>query len=44
MEAGVHTAVWDGTNDDGGQAGSGVYWSQMKARSFVSVRKMIVLK
>ncbi len=44
MEAGPHEAVWDGTNDRGRRVGSGVYWAQMRAGSFTSNRKMIVIK
>ncbi len=44
LAAGPHTLVWDGTNNDGHHVGSGVYWSQMKAGSFVSNKKMVVLK
>jgi hypothetical protein len=43
-DAGLHAAVWDGANDEGHKVGSGVYWSQMKAGSFVSSKKMVVLK
>ncbi len=42
--AGTYTEVWDGTNDLGKKVGSGVYWSQMKAGSFVSNKKMVILK
>jgi hypothetical protein len=44
MAAGGHDVVWDGTNDHGARVGSGVYWAQMRTRSFTSNRKMIVLK
>jgi hypothetical protein len=44
MEAGLHTLVWDGTNDEGKHVGSGIYWAQMQAGAFVSNRKMVVLK
>jgi flagellar hook assembly protein FlgD len=44
MDAGTHQVVWDGTNDDGHKVGSGVYWSQMKAGSYVSSKKMVILK
>lgn len=43
-EAGAHAAVWDGTNDRGDKAGSGVYWVQMRVADFVSNKKMVILK
>jgi flagellar hook assembly protein FlgD len=43
-DAGPNFAVWDGTNDDNHRVGSGVYWSQMKVGSFISNKKMVVLK
>lgn len=42
--AGTHAVVWDGTNDRGAHVGSGVYWVQMRAGTFVSNKKMVVLK
>jgi hypothetical protein len=44
MEAGMHQVVWDGTNDAGHKAGSGVFWSQMKAGSYTSNKKMVILR
>jgi flagellar hook assembly protein FlgD len=44
MDPGSYSVVWDGTNDLSHRVGSGVYWSQMKAGSFVSNKKMVVLK
>jgi hypothetical protein len=44
MEPGFHAATWDGKNDEGDPVGSGVYWSQLRTESYVSNRKMIVLK
>jgi hypothetical protein len=44
MEAGVHTLVWDGTNDEGHPVGSGIYWSQMRAGAYESKKKMMGLK
>ncbi len=43
-EAGTHSAVWDGTNDSGHKVGSGVFWAQMKAGSYASNKKMVILK
>lgn len=43
-EAGLHSAVWDGTNDAGHRAGSGVYWAQMKAGDYTSAKRMVILK
>ncbi|MBD3160502.1 MAG: T9SS type A sorting domain-containing protein [Candidatus Eisenbacteria bacterium] len=44
MEAGPNSIVWDGTDDAGRKVGSGVYWSQMKVGSFLSNKKMVILK
>jgi|GEM_PF-1589876 len=42
--AGPNSEVWDGTNDQNHKVGSGIFWAQMKAGSFVSNKKMVVLK
>jgi hypothetical protein len=44
VEPGLHTAVWDGTDDAGRRVGSGLYWSQLTAGDYVSTKKMILLK
>ena len=44
QEAGLHRLVWDGNDEEGRPVGSGIYWSQMVAGSFVSKKKMVVLK
>lgn len=49
MDAGSHTVMWDGANDDGITVGSGVYFSKFNMRNssntdFISVKKMIVMK
>lgn len=41
---GVHTEVWDGTDDAGHKVGSGVYWSQLKTTGYESNKKMVILK
>ena len=43
-EAGYHQAVWDGRNDAGVPAGSGVYIYIFRAVDFQEVRKMILMK
>ena len=43
-EAGLHSVVWDGKNDRGHPVGTGIYWSQMKTESFLSNKKMVILK
>jgi hypothetical protein len=44
VDAGTHQVVWDGTNDAGHKVGSGVFWSQMKAGSFTSNKKMVIMR
>jgi hypothetical protein len=42
--AGRHRVVWDGRNQAGDPAASGVYFTQMRADGFVQNRKMVLLK
>jgi hypothetical protein len=42
--AGKHIAQWDGRNDTGSPAGSGVYFYRMTTGTFSDVRKMVLLK
>lgn len=44
MDAGLHTMVWDGTDNQGRRVGSGIYWSQLQAGDYVSNMKMVLLK
>jgi hypothetical protein len=44
MDGGLHTVVWDGTDNASHKVGSGVYWSQLKVGDYVSTKKMILLK
>ena len=48
VEAGPHTAVWDGTTDTGNRAASGVYFVKMEtaghAGAFRATRKLVLLK
>jgi hypothetical protein len=42
--SGEHSVVWNGTDDNGQSAGSGVYFYRMIVEDFTSVRQMILLK
>ena len=42
--SGRHTIIWDGTNEWGEPASSGVYVVAMKAGDFVQTRKMLLLR
>jgi parallel beta-helix repeat protein len=42
--AGQHQATWDGTGERGERFGSGIYFLRMKTGTFVSVKKMIMVK
>ncbi len=42
--AGEHAVRWDGRNDAGGPASSGVYFYRMTAGGFDQTRKMVLLK
>lgn len=41
---GRYTAEWDGTNDNGVQVASGVYYVHMRAGTFVASRKLILIR
>jgi hypothetical protein len=42
--AGAHTALWDGQNAEDGQVSSGVYLYELRAGSFRSIQKMLLMK
>jgi hypothetical protein len=42
--AGAHDLFWDGTNDDGKLVSRGVYFYQLRTPSFVSQKKLALLK
>lgn len=42
--AGAHAVVWNGRNDRSEAAASGVYFYRLETKSFLAVRKMILLK
>ena len=44
MAAGEHRVVWNGRNDDGERAGSGIYFYRLETDDFTESRKMILLK
>jgi hypothetical protein len=44
IEAGCHTATWNGTDDKGCSVGSGVYFYRFSCGNQVLTRKMILLK
>jgi hypothetical protein len=43
-DAGVKTAVWDGTDDLGRPVSAGVYLYQIQAGGFSKTKKMVLLK
>lgn len=43
-EAGMHRVLWDGKDQQGNPVTSGVYVYRMRARNFISSKKMIFLK
>ncbi|KAA3633681.1 MAG: T9SS C-terminal target domain-containing protein [Calditrichaeota bacterium] len=44
MPAGHHTAVWDGRNQSGSEAASGIYLYRLKTENYQTSKKMIFLK
>lgn len=44
MEAGVHSIVWDGHDQDGKPVSSGIYISQLKTEGKVETRRMTLVK
>jgi len=44
LEAGQHTAVWDGRDNAGATAASGVYFYRLEASGYSMTRKMMLLK
>ena len=43
-EVGEHTAIWDGRNDRGERAASGVFFYQLEAPGYKSSKKIIILQ
>ena len=44
IEAGYHTVVWDGTDDNGRSVSSGVYFYKLKSKGYEETKKMLLLK
>jgi flagellar hook assembly protein FlgD len=44
MAAGYHSEVWDGTDDQGGDVASGLYFCRLSADGHSLTRKMVLLK
>jgi hypothetical protein len=44
MPAGEHRATWDGVDDSGRPASSGIYFVRMIAGSYTETRKIVMLK
>jgi len=44
MTAGAHSTRWDGVDEKGRQAASGIYFVRMIAGSYSEVRKIVMLK
>jgi len=42
--AGNHQVLWDGTDDRNRYVGSGIYFYRLKSGSYISTRKMLLLK
>ena len=43
-QAGYHSVTWNGRDDAGRPAASGVYLVRMEAAEFVAVRRMVLVK
>jgi hypothetical protein len=44
MPAGYYSATWDGTNDNGQPAASGIYFYKIEAGKFQNTKKLMMLK
>jgi hypothetical protein len=44
MKAGYHVVLWDGQTSTGKAVASGIYICQFRAGSFLSTKKMILIK
>jgi hypothetical protein len=44
MEAGTYNLTWDGRNATGSMVGSGIYFYELRAGSFTSMKKMTLLQ
>ena len=44
QQAGLYTTHWNGTNENGDDVASGVYFYQLEAGDFLKVRKMILIR
>ncbi len=44
LEAGTHSTVWDGKDDNGKRLANGVYLYRMESDGFVKTRKMVLMK
>jgi hypothetical protein len=44
MEAGYHSAVWNGTSDNGSEVASGLYFYKIEADNFQNTKKLMLLK
>ena len=44
MTAGFHSVVWNGTDQDGRDVGSGVYFYRFEAADFLEVRKTVLIR
>jgi flagellar hook assembly protein FlgD len=44
MNKGIHSILWNGTNDNGNPVGSGMYIYRMKAGDTVNTKRMILMK
>jgi len=42
--AGDHSVIWDGTDNQGNQIASGVYFYRLKAGDITETRKMLLLR
>jgi hypothetical protein len=44
QEAGIYEVIWDGSDENGNEVASGIYFYRLQAEDFTEAKKMLLLK